>query len=257
MYPILLLTLIVSLLSAEYPTPLAPPDAFMEQNIEYIKNKYQLPDDVPQSPKATQKNPSPTLPSQSKTDDPLEKKLHQVRQELDIPELTGKAKKIDAIRSELHIQYPVPKHISQLDKEVESVKKMLHMDGEIEGEYSFQNTVNDLKKTLQIESASSWGIPTFGLGGLFTPKPKKKKSFLSKLNIFGDVQQTGQSLYKGMKYSGQSAQMMSGMMYNSSKMYNGMFGMFDDSPFNIFEEEEESSIFDFIESGNSIMELFD
>jgi len=257
MYPILLLTLMASFLNAEYPTPITPPDAFMEQNIDYIKEKYQLPDEELQSPKVTQNRPKPRVSTHPKTDNLGEQKLHQLRQKLEITELKGKAKKIDAIRSELHINYPAPKHKSQLDKEVESVKKILHMDGEVEGEYSFANTVNDLKKTLQIESVSSWGIPTFGLGGLFTQKKKKKKkSFLSKINIFGDVQETGQSLYKGMKYSGQSAQMMSGMMYNSSKMYNGMFGMFDDSPFNIFEEEE-SSMFDFIESGNSIMELFD
>ncbi len=48
-------------------------------------------------------------------------------------------------------------------RRVKSVKKALHMDGEIEGEYSFSNTVRDLKKTLHLDGDSSWGIPSFGL----------------------------------------------------------------------------------------------
>ena len=95
-------------------------------------------------------------------------------------------------------------------------------------------------------------------------KKKKKEKSLFGIDIpgisipgLGGVQDTGKSIYKGMIYSGESAELMSGMMYNSSKMYNTMFGLFDDSPFNIFEEEEEASMFDFIEGGNSIMRMFD
>jgi hypothetical protein len=36
-----------------------------------------------------------------------------------------------------------------------------------------------------------------------------------------------------------------------------MFGVFDDSPFNVFEEEEEASLFDVFEHGNSVMDMFD
>lgn len=60
-----------------------------------------------------------------------------------------------------------------------------------------------------------------------------------------------------MKYSGTSAEFSSGMMYRSSKMYNTMFGVFEDSPFNVFEEEDESSIFDVFESGNSMLDILD
>jgi len=60
-----------------------------------------------------------------------------------------------------------------------------------------------------------------------------------------------------MKYSGQSAEFASGMMYKSSKVYNTMFGMYEDSPFNFFEEEEEASIFDVFEGGNDILDMFD
>ena len=59
-----------------------------------------------------------------------------------------------------------------------------------------------------------------------------------------------------MEYSGESAEFFSGMMYYNSKMYNMMFGVFDDSPFNIFEEEE-TSVFDVFEQGNSLMDMFE
>ena len=39
-------------------------------------------------------------------------------------------------------------------------------------------------------------------------------------------------------------------------MYNNMFGMFYDSPLNLFEEEEEASIFDVLEQGNTVMDMF-
>ena len=100
-------------------------------------------------------------------------------------------------------------------------------------------------------------MPNFlGFGG-----SKKKKSSgmfdsIMGFGFLGDIRDTGTSMYKGAKYSGQSAELMSGMMYNSSKMYNSMFGMFDDSPFNIFEEEEEASMFDIFEHGNSVMDMF-
>ena len=70
------------------------------------------------------------------------------------------------------------------------------------------------------------------------------------------MKDSGSMFYSGMKNSGQSAEMMSGMMYHNSRMYNKMFGMFDDSPLNIFEDEKETSIFDFVEGGNSMMEMF-
>jgi hypothetical protein len=60
-----------------------------------------------------------------------------------------------------------------------------------------------------------------------------------------------------LKYSGTSAEFTSGMMYKSSKVYNTMFGMYEESPFNIFEEEDEKSIFDVFEGGNSVLDMFD
>lgn len=275
-------------LLAEY---MSESDLLIQQNLEDIKNKYHIQDEIPPEPVITQKAipqvkeelPSPVeslstnepiipsvkqtlpVPAESVAPKTDADKLKSIRRELGIKELTGREKKIDAIRSELKIGYEVPKRESYLDKRVNDVKKSLNMEGDIEGEYSFSNTVRDLKKTLHLDGDSSFGLSSFGLPSLFGEKKKKKK----KKGLFGidipgvsipgldGVQDTGKSIYKGMKYSGQSAEMMSGMMYNGSKMYNTMFGLFDDSPFNIFEEEEESSMFDFIEGGNSIMRMFE
>jgi len=294
MYKIFLLIIGFStFLLAEY---MSESDGLIQQNLEDIKNKYHIQDETPPEPEIIEKeipeikeevpNPVESVrqteavkeddlissvkellpisnePSASENKDKLEK----IRRELGIKELTGREKKIDAIRSELKIGFEVPKRESYLDKRVNDVKQSLNMEGDIKGEYSFSNTVSDLKKTLHLEGDSSFGIPSFGLPSIFGEKKKKKKEKgLFGIDIpgvsipgLGGVKDTGKSLYKGMKYSGESAEMMSGMMYNSSKMYNTMFGMFDDSPFNIFEdEEEEASMFDFIEGGNSIMRMFD
>lgn len=132
------------------------------------------------------------------------------------------------------------------------------MEGDIEGEYSFSNTARDLKETLHMEGISSWSLPSLSMPSFFGGEKKKKKDKgLFGINILGGVKDTGTKIYKGMKYSGQSAEFMSGMMYNSSKLYNTMFGLFDDSPFNIFEDEDEDpSIFDLFEGGNSVMDMF-
>ncbi|MCK5676989.1 MAG: hypothetical protein KAH72_00740 [Flavobacteriaceae bacterium] len=270
-------------------------DGLIQQNLEDIKNKYHIQDETPPEPEIIEKVmpqvkeelPSPVeslltgepakadeiipsvkqalpLPNKSVVSE-NEDKLESIRRELGIKELTGREKKIDAIRSELKIGVEVPKRESYLDKRVNDVKESLNMEGDIQGEYSFSNTVSDLKKTLHLDGDSSFGLPSFGLPSIFGEKKKKKKEkSLFGIDIpgisipgLGGVQDTGKSIYKGMKYSGESAELMSGMMYNSSKMYNTMFGLFDDSPFNIFEEEEEASMFDFIEGGNSIMRMFD
>ena len=283
MYKIVLFTLSIStVLVAEY---MSESDLLIQQNIEEIKNKYHIQDEIPPQAQVIplEKEEIPVRKESLHFDDTLstdssmqfdntislksfsptknksngskkEDKLKSIREELGIKELTGKEKKLDQIRHELDINYEAPKKESYLDKRVSSVQEALHMDGEIDGEYSFSNTVRDLKKTLHLDTGSSWDL---GLPSFFGEEKKKKKKSMFGLSIFGDVKDTGTSIYKGMKYSGQSAELMSGMMYNSSKMYNTMFGMFDDSPFNIFEEEEEASMFDFVEGGNSIMRMFE
>jgi hypothetical protein len=190
-------------------------------------------------------------------------KIQKIRESLHIAEPTQREKKIDAIRKELNIEYQVPKNESTLDQSVASIKeKFVGIDLE-----SGISKVKDMvglgeeKKNTQGFSLSH-SLESIGLDielpSLWGEKPKKKKKSLFGIGFLSDIKETGTSFYKGAKYSGQSAQLMSGMVYKSSKMYNTMFGMFDDSPLNIFqEEEEEPSLFDVFEHGNSILDMLD
>ncbi len=202
-----------------------------------------------------------------------EKKLKKIKEELKIKEPSAAEKKLDKIRDELNIDYQVPKYESTLDKRVNDVKEKLGLEDGLD----MDSALSTIKQTLRLEdkpkkdesfsfinSLSSFGdtigmdleIPSF-----FGSSSKKKESGILDsvlgFGMLGDLRDTGTSMYKGAKYTGQSAQFMSGMMYNSSKMYNTMFGVFDDSPFNVFEEEEEASLFDVFEHGNSVMDMFD
>ena len=201
---------------------------------------------------------------------PRELKLKRIKEELDIKEPSARTLRIDGIREELKIGYQKPKYESRLDRRVEDVK-------EFTDTLSVDNALSSIKSTLGMESKKKEtgffitdslsafgdtigmdiGMPDFfGFGG---SKKKKSSGILDSIMGFGflgDIRDTGTSMYKGAKYSGQSAELMSGMMYNSSKMYNTMFGVFDDSPFNIFQEEEEASMFDIFEHGNSVMDMF-
>ncbi|MBT8348228.1 MAG: hypothetical protein HKP62_02120 [Sulfurovum sp.] len=200
-------------------------------------------------------------------------KVKKMREEFNIQEPSAKVKKLDKIRDELNIDYQVPKYESSFDKRMNDVKEKLGFEDGLD----IDSALSSIKQTLHLEdkpkkdegfsltnSLSSFGdtigmdleIPSF-----FGSSSKKKESGVLDsvlgFGMLGDIKDTGTSLYQGAKYSGQSAEMMSGMMYNSSKMYNTMFGVFDDSPFNVFEEEEEASLFDVFEHGNSVMDMFD
>ena len=203
---------------------------------------------------------------------PRELKLKKIKEELDIKEPTVRSLRIDSVREELNIGYKVPKNETTFDRRVDDIKEGIDA-------ISVDNAVSGIKSTLGMkskkkdtgffltDSLSTFGdtigmdigipgMPDFlGFGG----SKKKESGILDSVMGFGflgDIKDTGTSMYKGAKYSGQSAEMMSGMMYNSSKMYNNMFGMFDDSPFNMFEEEEEASMFDVLEHGNTVMDMF-
>lgn len=197
-----------------------------------------------------------------------EMKVKKIREELHIQEPSAEVKKLDKIRDELNINYQVPKYESALDKRVNDVKEKLGLEDGLD----MDSALSSIKQTLHLEdkpkkdegfsfsnSLSSFG-DTIGmdleLPSLFGPTKKKDDSFMASTPL-GTIMDTSTKFYQGAKYSGQSAQFMSGMMYNSSKMYNTMFGVFDDSPFNIFEEEEEASLFDVFEHGNSVMDMFD
>jgi hypothetical protein len=201
-----------------------------------------------------------------------ELKIKKMREELNIKDPSAKEKKIDRLRDELNIDYRVPKYESSLDKRMNDVKEDLGLEDGLD----MDSAISSIKRTLRLEdkpkkdegfsftnSLSTFGDTIgmdLGIPSFFGSSSKKKESGVLDsvlgFGILGDMRDTGTSLYKGAKYSGQSAEMMSGMMYNSSKMYNTMFGVFDDSPFNIFEEEEEASLFDVIEHGNTVMDMF-
>jgi hypothetical protein len=135
-------------------------------------------------------------------------------------------------------------------KEVTGLKKVKKdhslFDGGIMGE---------MADMIKLEKGESLGLPSvFGIN-----KKRDKKVFGSTVlgdTILGDVKETGTTFYRGFRNTGESAEFMSGMMYKSSKIYNGMFDMFDDSPFNIFDDEEDS-IFQIFDKGNNVLDVFE
>jgi len=202
-----------------------------------------------------------------------ELKLRRIKEEMGIAEPSRKEREIDRIRHDLKIGYDVPEREGvyddvkdaldvgdSFDDAYDSVKDTLGLKKKKKkkknDDFSFGETLSDFYDTVGMEEGESWGLPTvFG----FNQKKKARTFWGSKTlgaTFLGDVKDSGSMFYSGMKNSGQSAEMMSGMMYNSSRMYNNMFGMFDDSPLNIFEDEKETSMFDFVEGGNSMMEMF-
>jgi len=206
----------------------------------------------------------------------LEIRAAEIRKELGIHTPTTKEKKLERIRAELNLDFDTSskealletnkpdtvaslvaseeKSISDvLSDEFSSITNKLGFNKtkKKNDTYSFSGTLNSFYDTVGLEEGESWGMPSvFGFN-------QKKSEPLFGIKLLGDVQDSGKFMYKSMKYSGTSAEFTSGMMYRSSKMYNTMFGMFDDSPFNIFEEEKETSVFDVFEGGNKVLDIFD
>ena len=77
--------------------------------------------------------------------------------------------------------------------------------------------------------------------------------------LLGDAKEMGTGFYRGFKRTGESTEFMSGVMYKSSRVYNEMFDIFDDSPLNVFDDkdEREPSVFDVFDKGNDILDVFD
>ncbi|MFC2057565.1 hypothetical protein ACFLR6_01365 [Campylobacterota bacterium] len=254
-----------------YRTKDEPLDKSKNLDLKHVEKKKQS----PESKKATnQENEIDRIRRELNIEAPKlsakEKKVKKMREELNIKEPSTEVKKLDKIREELNIDYQVPKYQSSLDKRMNDVKEKLGLEDGLD--LDMDSALSSIKQTLRLEdkpkkdegfslnnSLRSFG-DTIGmdleLPSLFGSTKKKDDSFLASTPL-GGIMDTGTKFYQGAKYSGQSAQFMSGMMYNSSKMYNTMFGVFDDSPFNIFEEEEEASLFDVFEHGNSVMDMFD
>ena len=137
-------------------------------------------------------------------------------------------------------------------KEVTGLKKVKPDNELFDG-----GLMGEIADMIDLEKGESWGLPSvFGIN-----KKKQKKVFGSTIlagTILGDTKDATTSLYRGFKHSGESAEFMSGVMYKSSKMYNGMFEMFDDSAFNIFDDkdEREPSVFDVLKKGNDALDMF-
>lgn len=209
----------------------------------------------------------------------LEIRAADIRKELGIRTPTAKEKKLERIRQELNLDFDTsskeallesnkPDTVASLvasqstsisdsiSSRLSSIGKTLGMDDskKKDDSYSLSGTLNSFYDTVGLDEGESWGMPSvFGFN-----EKKKKKNSLFDIGILGSIGDTGNTMFKGMKYSGQSAEFSSGMIYKSSKMYNTMFGVFEDSPFNVFEEEEEeASVFDVFEGGNKVLNIFD
>ena len=199
----------------------------------------------------------------------LANKASEIRKELKLnkPALTEEEKKIIDIRKELDLPtYNSLKETKTLRVDTRSMKRTLLPDessGVIDTLSSTFTTITDnlsaedkfdafsLYKSIGLEEGEYWGLPSV----LGMNEKKEKISF--GFNTFSDIKDMSGTFYKGFKHSGESAEFMSGVMYYNAKIYNTMFGMFDDSPFNIFEDEDENSIFDVFEKGNDILDIFD
>ena len=139
---------------------------------------------------------------------------------------------------------------SLLDSMVDSVTGTLSTDSK-DDDSLLSLAMKSVSDTLELQEGEKFGLPSiFGFN-------KKKNNDILGSKFLGDIKDTGSTFYRGFKNSGESAEFMSGMMYKSSKVYNGMFHMFDDSVFNVFEDKDEKSIFDVFEKGNDILDMVD
>jgi hypothetical protein len=138
-------------------------------------------------------------------------------------------------------------------KEVAGLKKVKEDNSIFDG-----GIMGKMADMIDLEKGDTMGLPSvFGFN-----KKKQKKVFGSTVladTLLGDAKDASTGFYRGFKNSGESAEFMSGMMYKSSKIYNGMFDMFDESVFNVFDDkdEREPSIFDMVGQGNSVLDMFD
>lgn len=196
----------------------------------------------------------------------LEMKAEEIRKELNITTPTIEEKRLSKIRAELNLDFDTSSKdallgnnkansvqpLTGIKKEenftesitssFENLKEKLSFSKKKKksNRYSFSDSLSEFYDTVGLEEGDSWGMPSvFGIN-------EKSKAPSSGIPIFTDVQSASTTIYKGMKHSGESAELMSGMMYRSSQVYNTMFGLFDDSPFNVFDgnEKKDSSIFD-------------
>lgn len=166
---------------------------------------------------------------------------------------------IDSAKDTIGIKDTKPiKKSSLIGDAVTAVKEVTGLEKvKKDNSYFDGGIMGDIADMIDLEKGESLGLPSvFGLN-----KKKEKKVFGSTIlgdTVLGDVKETGTSFYRGFKRTGESTEFMSGVMYKSSKIYNGMFEMFDDSPFNIFDDKDERgpSIFDAFDKGNDMLDIF-
>ena len=171
-------------------------------------------------------------------------RLAKIRAELGIRELTPKEKRLAEIKRELNIGYEIPKKDNSFNNAIKELKKEIDIE-KIKDSLSFDGDISDIsidsiKDTLHIEEGEYLGLPSiFGIN-----KKEVPKTILGS-TILANLKNTGDNMYKGFKYSGSSAETITGLMYYNSKAYNSMFSIFDGSAINIFEDKkEDKSIFD-------------
>ena len=172
-------------------------------------------------------------------------RLAKIKAELGIKELTPKEQKLADIKRELNIGYELPQKdnsfnniFKEIKKEIDidKIKESLSLDGDI-GDIS----LDSIKTSLEIEEGEYFGLPSiFGLNKKIVPDT------ILGSTILANLKDTGDNIYKGFRYSGSSAETLTGLMYYNSKAYNSMFSIFDDSSLDIFggEDKKEKSIFD-------------
>lgn len=195
--------------------------------------------DITQEPKVTNEPKVEEKQSLSEA-----QRLAKIREELGIKELTLEEKRLNDIKRELNIGVELPKKdnsfnnaIKELKKEIDidKLKDSLKFDGEI-GDIS----LDSIKTTLHIEEGEYLGLPS-----IFGINKKEVPDTILGSTILANLKNTGDNMYKGFKYSGSSAETITGLMYYNSKAYNSMFSIFDGSAINIFEDKkEDKSIFD-------------
>ncbi len=166
---------------------------------------------------------------------------------------------IDSAKETIGFKEEKSKNSSLLDDTITAMKEVTGLKKVKEDNSYFDGGImGDIADILDLEKGETLGLPSvFGLN-----KKKKKTIFGSSVlgdTILGDVKETSTSFYRGFKTTGESTEFMSGVMYKSSKMYNGMFDVFDDSPLNVFDDkdEREPSIFDVFDKGNSMLDILD
>ena len=166
---------------------------------------------------------------------------------------------MDTVKNTVGIKKEKHKKSSLVSKTITAMKEVTGLEKVKEDNSFFDGGImGDMADMIDLEKGESFGLPSvFGLN-----KKKKTKVFGSTVlgdTLLGDAKDMSTGFYRGFKRTGESTEFMSGVMYKSSRVYNEMFDIFDDSPLNVFDDkdEREPSVFDVFDKGNDILDVFD